>query len=196
MIKLLVYIKHHFTFIWRIVECFNSVAVGLRYQSSLKEIRAGFGLRSLGNDVQCSWFNQSSINDLVLFFETQKEEHFDFFRPHKFDKASLERIAKENNYLAFCFYNEGKVVGYCFLRLFFTGKAFTGLISHQNYQGKGLGKQMIKVLFEVADILDIEVYSTISKENVGSLKSHAAIRSYKIEKNMPNNYLMLKFNKK
>ncbi len=191
MMKFLVYIKHHLTFIWRIVEIINSFIIGILKGKVLSQLRQG-GAFSKNIKV----FKEEQVDDLYHFFEEQSEEYLEYFRPHDFNKKTLKRIANENNYLAFCFYDEGKMTGYCFLRLFFNGKAFTGLISHQNYQGQGLGKKMIKVLFEAADQLGVEVFSTISKDNKGSLKSHAAVRPYEVVKELPNDYLMLRFPKK
>ncbi len=194
MIKFLVYIKHHLTFIWRLVEIINSIIIGILYSKKINQLDKE--QIKINDQFLSKMLSDNDILKLYEFFKEQPSEYFDFFKPHNFDKKTLLRISKENNYLAYCIYDNDKIVGYCFLRLFFTGKAFTGLITHKDYQGKGLGKIMLKILFDSADILGFKVYSTISKDNIASLRSHAAVRSYVVEKELPNDYLMLKFDKK
>lgn len=94
MIKLLVYIKHHLSFIWRIVELINLRFITLRYADKIKRI--GSTINSHDRLFDYKVLSQSEVDDLSVFFKEQPEEYFDFFRPHKFDKKTLVGIVNIN----------------------------------------------------------------------------------------------------
>ncbi len=195
MIKLLVYIKHHLTFIWRIVELINSILVRILWSHKFRKIPIICGVLSVGTKYNYRILELGDIESLHYLLNNQNKDYLNYFSPHKTDLKTLKKIVKNYNYLTFGCFDGDKLVGYFFLRLFFTRRAFIGRLVDENYQGKGIAKQMSKLLYAVADEIDFPIYSTISKKNIGSLKSHQSVRKYTVVKELKDNYLLIKFDK-
>lgn len=133
-----------------------------------------------------------SIQELAVFFEAQPEDAFQYFRPHAFDEITLRKLQKRKSFLMFCVRNpEKRIVGYFFLRCFFIGKAFLGKMVDENSQGKGIGTMMCLCAMDIANMIDVRMFETISKENIPSLRSTQKVLNVRIVEELQNGYLYI-----
>ena len=82
--------------------------------------------------------------------------------------------------------DETIIVGYVFLRSFFTGKCFRGKMVDYRYRGKGLAKILGMLANKVAYGIGLRMFATVSPENMASFQSSKAVNEIKIIKTMPN----------
>ena len=134
----------------------------------------------------------ADVPALARFFAAQPEDAFRFFRPHEFDEKTLRKLQRRKSFLMYCVRNEeGRIVGYFFLRCFFIGKAFLGKMVDENSQGKGIGTQMCLCAMDIAQALGLRMFETISKENIASLRSTEKVLNTRIVEEMENGYLYI-----
>ena len=192
MIKLLVYIKHHLSFVWSFVEWLNAIVFSFLYghrlgenlNKLLEKYKGKFSYRLLGcNDMY-------ALSD---FFSKQPEEAFTFFKPHAFDVCSLKKKNRDHAFLMIGVFENKQLVGYCFLRCFFNKQAFRGKIVDVKYQGRGIAKEMGSLTTEISKLLGFRLFATISKDNVKSIASSKAVNKVRIVKELPNDYLYVEY---
>lgn len=140
---------------------------------------------------------------LVEFFKRQPKEAFKFFKPHRFDVASIMKLQKNKSFLGYVLVDEynvaefqnlgfkGTIVGYCFNRSFFHGKGFRGRMVDIDYRGRGLGTLMNKILNDVGFSIGLRLFETVNKENMASYKSAMKASKVIVVKELPNNDLYL-----
>ena len=132
------------------------------------------------------------VLELAHFFELQPEDSFRFFLPHPFDEKTLRKLQRRKSFLMYCVRDDkGKIVGYFFLRCFFIGKAFLGKMVDANSQGKGIGTQMCLCAMDIAQVLGLRMFETISKDNIASLRSTEKVLNIRIVEEMENDYLYI-----
>lgn len=175
--------------LWNLIESLNSFLFSIRYGEKLKgssflEVPDGYDLLPM-RDI--------SSDRMELFFDSQPEEAFTFFRPHGFDAKSIKRLQKNRAFLGYVLIEKsnGQIAGYCFNRSFFHGVGYRGRMVDINYRGKGLGTAMNKILNEVGFGIGLRLFETVSKDNVASYKSALSASNVKVVKEMPNNELYL-----
>lgn len=192
MTAILIFIKHHIPFIWNIVEYINSWLFYILYRKRLE---------FLGDK-----YSQSKdsvrilrIEDMVAlseFFNKQPADSFEYFKPHAFDYNSLVKKNKDKSFIMIGVFSNNKIVGYGFLRCFFNGKAFRGKIVDITHQGHGIAKQIGSVLTDMATLMHLRLFATISKDNVKSISSSSAVNKIKILKELPGNYIYVEYLRK
>ena len=192
MTAILIFIKHHIPFIWNIVEYINSQLFYILYRKRLE---------FLGDK-----YSQSKdsvrilrIEDMVAlseFFNKQPADSFEYFKPHAFDYNSLVKKNKDKSFIMIGVFSNNKIVGYGFLRCFFNGKAFRGKIVDISHQGHGIAKQIGSVLTDMATLMHLRLFATISKDNVKSISSSSAVNRIKILKELPGNYIYVEYLRK
>ena len=64
------------------------------------------------------------------------------------------------------------------------------MVDHQ-HQGKGVGKMMCLSAMEIAGMLGMHMYETISKDNLSSLYSTQKVLDTKLIKELENNYIYI-----
>ena len=87
--------------------------------------------------------------------------------------------------------DEKGIVGYFFLRCFFIGKCFLGKMVDYEHQGKGIGQMICLTAMDIATLLKMRMFETISKDNLSSLYSTQKVLDTKIIKEMDNNYIYI-----
>ena len=179
------FLQDKLPFIWEMVEWGNSALFQVRYgrkdKSAVLEQYPGFA------EVQVA-----DVPALARFFAAQPGEAFQFFRPHEFDAKTLRKLQRRKSFLMYCVRDEeGRIVGYFFLRCFFIGKAFLGTMVDVNSQGKGIGTQMCLCAMDIAQALGLRMFETISKENIASLRSTEKVLDTRIVEEMANGYLYI-----
>lgn len=149
--------------LWEGVEALNSMVCGwkigdvLSLQSGLPE-----GMRI------------ADVNDaerLSDFFARQPEESFKWFRPHSFDEGTMRKLLGRKSYIIYVLEEEGKIIGYAFLRCFINGKCFLGKMVDVNHQGKGVCTKLCEVGMDIARKTGFRMFESINKENIGSMKA-------------------------
>jgi hypothetical protein len=133
------------------------------------------------------------LEDLARFFKEQPGSAFEFFKPHAFDAKTLDKLCSNKSFLAFVVKENNRIVGYFFLRCFFIGKCFRGKIVDYRHRNKGIAKMMGLIMHNIAQYLGIPAYSTISPDNVASLKSSGAVAEFEILKQLDNGDYYVKY---
>lgn len=189
MTAILIFIKHHIPFIWNIVEYINSQLFYILYRKRLKFLGDKY---SQSND-SVRILQAEDMVALSEFFNKQPADSFEYFKPHKFDYKSLVKKNKDKSFIMIGVFYNTEIVGYGFLRCFFNGKAFRGKIVDISHQGHGIAKQIGSVLTDMATLMHLRLFATISKDNVKSISSSQAVNKVRILKELPDNYIYVEY---
>ncbi|MBN1952641.1 MAG: GNAT family N-acetyltransferase [Bacteroidales bacterium] len=191
--RLLLYLKRHVPFIWKLIEGINNLLTGLLYRNRLKRIRNKYAEVQDFEGLKIKLLRLSDIQLLGNMLNNLQPADYTYFRPHGFDEKSLKKVVDRNLYLPFGVVEENRLIGYAFLRLFFTGTVFFGRMVSPEYQGKGIGHRLAAFIQQVAAELDFKAFSTIHVDNVKSLSTHEHNQNIEIVKKLANGYIMIKF---
>lgn len=189
MVKILVWLKHHLSFIWYLIEKVNSLLFRILWGRKL----AACSFPKCMTDIEFKILSQSDMETLATFFSEQPESAFHFFKPHGFDVVSLKKKQKDPAFMMIGCYKNNELAGYAFLRFFFNRQAFRGKIVSPKFQGQGLAKQMGVVTTQICQQLNFRLFATISKDNVKSIASSKAVNDIHIIKELPDNYLYVEY---
>lgn len=140
-----------------------------------------------------SRLNEADINDLVDFRQRQDDSYLIYFDPHPFNRETIERMLRLKSY-SLMKINEkssGILVGYFFLRCFFIGKAFHGLITDKKYVNRGLGASMWEISMRISNRMGLRMFATVSKHNTPSLKSASNATKIIIQEKLDNDFLLI-----
>lgn len=193
MERILIFIKHHFTFLWKIIEWGNGRFFSLIYKTTVENV-----LSAVFDDLASAPFTYRKLeitdaNSLKDLINAQKVPDLEFFRPHGFDLIAIRKQFKNPSFLMMgAFYNE-KIVGYFFLRFFANKKCFVGRLIDLNYRGKGIGTVMNKIMYETAWRMNFRCLSTISRNNKAVMKAHSKNPIMVVLKELSNDYLLVEF---
>lgn len=193
LVRILIYIKHHLSFIWQLIEGLNAflfqVLHGRRFKSVVSEVIQDFGLTGYT-------FRQLDANDLPALhslINKQASGRLDYFKPHGFDEKSLQKAYKNPSFLMMGAFEGPQLVGYFFLRCFWNRKCFVGRLIDQPYEGKGIGRVMNSIMYNIGWRSGFRVLSTISKNNHLVMKSHANNQLMVVLKELDNDFLFVEF---
>ena len=182
-------IKDRLPFLWNLIESLNEKMFLFRYGKKLKKVSTC--LDKYQDVYQIKEATLEDVQPMVAFFAKQPEESYTYFHPHGFDEKSIKRLVKNKAHLVFLVFNDKNLVGYYFLRCFFIGKCFLGKMVDYEHQGKGIGKMICLSAMDVATLLNLRMFETISKDNVSSLYSTQKVLDTKIVKELKNNYIYI-----
>lgn len=191
--KILILIKHKFPYIWKFTDKFNSILFKLffykRFNSEVVKTLDLYKLdpyefRILKNS------DLESVSNLIL---SQKSERLSFFKPHGFSLKDLQAIYNLNSFIMMGVFDEGKMVGYFFLRCFANKQCFVGRLIDESSEGKGIGRVMNEIMYNTAWNAGFKCLSTISKNNNMVMRSHSNNNTMIILKELPNDYLFVEF---
>ena len=149
--------------IWEGIEMLNAAWCGLK-----------IGDRRKLEDGLPGHVGIADINDasrLADFFARQPEESYRWFRPHAFDEATMRTLLGRKSYIIYVQEEEGKIIGYAFLRCFINGKAFLGKMVDVQHRGKGVCTTLCKVGMDLATKTGFRMLESINKANIGSMKA-------------------------
>lgn len=193
MIRWFLYIKRKFPSAWAFILFVNNIIFNFLFASRIKIN----GIKVLNNYKNEKYtYRFLTLKDLYLlreFLQAQDQNQFTYFNPHKFDKQTLKNLLENSSSFLFGVFNQNKLIGYFFLRCYINKKCFIGRIVDKDYQGQGIAKKMSKILYHIAWSSNFRIFSTISKYNISSLKSHQAINNYKIIKELDNDYYLIEY---
>lgn len=193
MTRLLLFIKHRLPFLWRGIDWLNAVLFRFLHGERLeKEAECcfreftlrGYHFRGLG---------ERDLDQLSSLVDRQKDGRMDYFRPHDFDRRSLERMMRNQAFLMFGAFRDDLLVGYFFLRCFWNRKCFVGRLIDEPHERKGIGRVMNQILYNTAWRSEFRCLTTISKRNALVMSSHANNPRFHVLKDLPNDYLFVEF---
>lgn len=177
-------LKDRCPWIWEIIEKINAFLFYIRYGRKLDGIDDI--LERYNGEYVIDQLKESNINKLVCFFQEQPESAFEYFRPHAFDRKTLRKLQRNRSFLAFVVEKENVIVGYFFLRCFFIGKCFRGKIVDFRFRNMGIAKMMGRIMTDIVEQIDVRSFSTISPNNLSSLKSSDAVVNLRVIKQLEN----------
>lgn len=197
-------VRDTFPCLWNLWSSINSFLFGLRYGkktlvSSVLFPRYVWQVVHNGKteelSIQC--LQESNCVMATKFFQRQPMAAYQFFRPHDFDKSTLDKLIKDKSFLAYVVTTgEGLVVGYVFLRSFFWGKCYRGYITDVDWRRLGINKKMNLFVTDVAEALGLRTFGSISPDNTASLLSAQAVNDVKIIKKMNNGDYLVEYKKR
>lgn len=196
MIRRLVNLKHRFPGAWELVEQMNGGLFWLRYRNLKAPARNV--LEKI--DVAACRFSLMEKNDLPELQDMLSRQHEDqlkWFHPHGFDLQTLERKFKNPAFLMMKVTDpDGAVIGYFFLRCFFIGRAFAGLIVDAPWQNKGIGTAIWAACADICQKEGIRMQATIAKDNLPSIASCRKGTEAQPVANLEDGYLAVECRKK
>lgn len=193
MEKILIFIKHHFKFVWKIIEWLNTLVFSVFYKSELENklpyifeefSSLPFIYRRLQN---------SDAESLYNLINSQDPSDLKYFSPHSFDMGSIKKQLRISSFLMMGTFDGERLTGYFFLRFFANKKCFVGRLIDKEYRGKGIGLIMNNIMYETAWQMGFRCLSTISRNNTAVMKAHAKNSAMKILKELQNDYLLVEF---
>ena len=189
----LIFIKHHFAHVWRMIEYFNSNLFSLLYKSSLNN-----AIYSVFDElvVPSYAYRKLVITDassLYNLINSQEEADLEYFKPHGFDKKSIISQFFNRSFLMMGVFDNDKLIGYFFLRFFANKKCFVGRLIDRDYRGRGIGKEMNKIMYQIAWRMGFRCLSTISRNNKAVIRAHSNNRTMVLIKELQNDFLLVEF---
>lgn len=181
------FIKDKCSFLWDAVEWGNAYAFSLLHKESLKELPKL--LKGISNETFTVRMTEGmDATRLEKFFAEQPEDAFEFFKPHGFDRKSIQKILRNKAFQTFVITEHDEIVGYFFLRSFVNGKCFKGRMVDYRQRNRGIAKLMGKAINETAVLMGLRIFTTISPNNYASLASTKAVNDIKVVKTLDNGY--------
>jgi len=185
---LIIVIRHRLPFLYPLLEGGNNLYCSIRFGGFKGGLRRrawegsqpGGSLRVLGED---------DAPALVALIEGGSEQSRSLFTPHQIDENTFRQLIRAPYYLAVGYHLGGELAGYAFLKLYFPKKAFAGYFVADNQQGKGIGKQLFRVIREIAGEAGFDLYTHVKEENIASMRISPG---YVVHQRIPGGYLVLK----
>lgn len=191
MIKILLFIKHHFGFFWKLIEALNGWLFGLLFERQINRNLQILLEKSYHKKFIYKKLEESDLPKLHDFFDRQKPEQFRFFKPHAFLLTALRRLHRNRAFLMMGVFDSEKLIGYFFLRFFLNKKCFIGRIVDDDYQRQGVAKSMNEIMYQTIWQSGFRCLSTISKHNKSIVNFHQKGDNIRILKELPNDYLFV-----
>lgn len=197
MISLLIRIKHHMPFLWHAAEGLNSFLGGIRYKGLKKEsekVLAAFRMEGFS----FSSVTSEDIHPIIRMRNRQRPSYIENFNPHSFDETTLHSMLRNNAYSLMKVTKDGTpdIVGYFFIRSFFVGRAFHGLLTDEKFSNMGIGTSMWRISMEICRNQGLRMFATMSENNKASFRSAQKATDVEIVENLDNNYLLIECRQK
>ena len=192
-IKFYLWLKKKVQFVWNFIELVNGQFFKLLFYKRFNRNSQIILNRYENEKYSYRLLTKNDLIKLSVFFQEQDMEQFKYFRPHKFDSHTLNKLYKNPSFFLFGVFDQNKIIGYFFLRCFINKHCFTGRIVDKIYQGQSIAKKMGKILHNIAWSSDFRVFGTASTKNIESLKSYQAINNYQIIKNLENDFIYFEY---
>jgi len=191
MIRQLVSFKRNHPRAWAVVESVNGALFRLRY-GRLERVAApvldGYSVAGC----RFSLMEGQDLPRLGGFLSRLDGPYLKWFRPHDFDEATLERLFRNPAFLMMKVTGpDGGLRGYFFLRSFFIGRAFAGLVVDPDWQNQGIGSHIWEAQAEICSRLGLRMQATVSVENKPSLASCRRGTSVRDYKELEDGYLAI-----
>ncbi len=196
MEKILIFIKHHFGFLWKIIEWGNGLLFSFLFRSRLEKVLPAIFRELNGSPVSYRKLIPSDAEGLYELIHSQEGADLEYFQPHKFDIETIRRQFQNRSFLMMGVFDGNSIIGYFFLRFFANKKCFVGRLIDRNYRGKGIGLTMNKIMYETSWRMGFRCLSTISRNNLAVMGAHAKNPTMVVLKELANDYLLVEFVRK
>jgi hypothetical protein len=196
MEKILIFIKHRFRFLWRIIELGNGLLFTLLYRSRLEKVLQDTFREFVEPPFSYRKLNISDTDALYELIHLQETADLEYFKPHRFDLETIRRQFKNRSFLMMGAFDGQKITGYFFLRFFANRKCFVGRLIDKKYRGKGIGLIMNRIMYETSWRMGFRCLSTISRNNIAVIRAHAKNPTMIVLKELANHYLLVEFVRK
>jgi len=192
-VRLLHYIKRHVSFLWPPIDWLNTLLFKWLHCRKFKRIvpevikeygLTGFTFRKL---------EYRDLSAIKLLTDSQAPGRLDYFKPHGFEEKELYKVFKNPAFLMMGAFEGRRMVGYFFLRFFWNRRCFVGRLIDQQYEGKGIGRVMNKIMYQIGWQSGFRVLSTISRNNRLVMKAHAKNDSMVVLKELYDDFLLVEF---
>lgn len=196
MEKILIFIKHHLSILWKLIERSNGFFFNILFRSRMEK-----ALPDVFNEFSISPFSYRRLNSgdmiqLCNLIKSQPLSDLDFFHPHAFDLKSLKLQLGKSAFLMMGAFDNNKLIGYFFLRFFSNKKCFVGRLIDVNYRGREIGRVMNSIMYETAWRMNFRCLSTISRNNIAITSAHAKNPNMVVIKELQNDFMLIEFIKK
>lgn len=193
MEKILLYIKHNLKPLWKVIERCNALFLKVIHRKQIAVLEGNYrDFRATNNEFQYRLITPADLEILYGLLSKLDKDYVKYFNPHSFDYQDLKYVLKSKNFLTLGYFYNQQLVGYFMLRLFANKKAFTSRVVDPDFNGKGIGKDMARIMYRMANELGWGAYGTASEKNIASLKTH----NFEIVKKLPNGYILIKYDTK
>lgn len=171
MIAALIALKRKCPGLWRGVEGANGFLFRLRYRRLPQEAACVLAGQKVSG-YRFALLEKTALPELETFLNAQPAENLRWFNPHPFDAKTLRRLWRNPAFLMMkVTAPDGRMAGYFFLRGFFIGRAFAGLIVDRAYQNQGIGTAIWASCADICHAAGLKMQATIAPENQPSIKS-------------------------
>ncbi len=193
MEQLLIFIKHHFNFLWKVIEWGNGFIFCMLYQKRIEKVLPGVFESFAEAPYSYRRLRMSDAESLSGLMDRQDDSDLKYFRPHEFNLTLVRKQCKKCSFLMMGVFEQEKMIGYFFLRFFANRKCFVGRLIDKDYRGIGIGNVMNKIMYETAWRMGFRCLSTISRHNTAIMKAHAKNQKMQVIKELQNDYLLVEF---
>lgn len=162
-------LRDNMPWVWDVVQKINAYLFCIRYRKKIESLTVP--IANLALPYRISAIRDVPTKELADFFQRQPADAFRWFRPHGFTQDDIAKLQNNKAFLAYVLRDEEKIVGYFFLRCFFTGKCYLGRMADKDCGGRGIGTLMNQISFYIVTALDAVSYQSIATENIASIKS-------------------------
>ena len=193
MERALIFIKHHFSFLWKLIEWANGLVFSAFYSSLLEKT-----LPKVLSEFNTPPFSYrrlvlSEASALYDLIRSQKISDLKYFHPHDFDINSIKKQFNNPSFLMMGVFHNEKIAGYFFLRFFANRKSFVGRLIDESYRSQGIGWVMNNIMYETSWRMGFRCLSTISRNNTAVMRAHSKNRTMVVIKELQNDYLLVEF---
>lgn len=193
MTSLLIHIKHRCPLIWRAVERVNGLLFALRFGPMDDVVREVLGTCCTQDGYRFSSVESDDIPSLSAFLGSLPPQRLEHFNPHAFDVKTLRRLHRNPAFvmMKITHVSDCRLAGYFFLRCFFVGKAFHGLVVAESCAGRGLGTRMWALSSRICARKGLRMFATVSQDNAASLLSARRGTQVRVAEQLADGYLLI-----
>lgn len=197
LVSALISLKKNCAPLWQVVEWCNGILFHLLHPSI--ETTAASVLQAY-DALPCrfSLLESCDVDALKAFLDNQPDYALTHFHPHAFDMATLARLQRNKAFVMMKAVDkcDGTMVGYFFLRCFFIGRTFHGLIVDAAAHGHGIGTAMWMLASTICSKERLRMFATISPNNQASYSSCKRATDINVVEHLANGYLLVECKEK
>lgn len=193
MERLLLFIKHNFSLLWKIIDWINGTIYLLVFKTKQEVVLESVLSESTEDRHIYRKLKEEDIQKVITIIDNQHADDLVYFQPHGFDYNSIITQYRNPSFLMMGVFDGDNLIGYFFLRFFANKKCFVGRLIDFNYRGKGIGAEMNRIMYQTAWKMGFRCLSTISQNNKAIMHSHSTNQNLVVLKTLKNGYLLVEF---